>query len=182
MMKLHRSASSRPTEMQARIAELEEERFRLRFRGATETLDDPLRLRVIRRDIARLKTVLREGTSRPRPAPHAPVGDSHGDGNMRTRRRHDAKPPDRNARKTRTGIVVSDKMQKTVVVAIERRVRAPGLRQDDDADEAPEGARRGELGEDGRHRAHRGDPSAVEGQAVARGRDRRSRALRRIRQ
>ena len=31
----------------------------------------------------------------------------------------------RNARKTRVGIVVSDKMQKTVVVAIERRVAHP---------------------------------------------------------
>ena len=47
-------------EMSARIKELEEERFRLKFRSATETLDDPLRLRVIRRDIARLKTVLLE--------------------------------------------------------------------------------------------------------------------------
>ena len=43
-----------------RISELEEEQFRLRFRSATEPLEDPLRLRVIRRDIARLKTVLRE--------------------------------------------------------------------------------------------------------------------------
>ena len=40
--------------------ELEEERFRLRFRAATETLEDPLRLRWLRKDIARLKTVLRE--------------------------------------------------------------------------------------------------------------------------
>ena len=32
---------------------------------------------------------------------------------------------ERNARKSRTGIVVSDKMQKTVVVAIERRVPHP---------------------------------------------------------
>ena len=47
----------------ARIKELEEERFRLKFRGATEPLEDPLRLRVIRRDIARLKTVLREQTN-----------------------------------------------------------------------------------------------------------------------
>ena len=31
----------------------------------------------------------------------------------------------RKRRKTRTGIVVSDKMQKTVVVAIERRVQHP---------------------------------------------------------
>jgi large subunit ribosomal protein L29 len=44
----------------ARIAELEEERFRLNFRSATEPLEDPLRLRWIRKDIARLKTILRE--------------------------------------------------------------------------------------------------------------------------
>jgi len=43
-----------------RIAEMEEERFRLKFRSATETLEDPLRLRTIRRDIARLKTIQRE--------------------------------------------------------------------------------------------------------------------------
>ncbi len=43
-----------------RIAELEEERFRLKFRAGTETLEDPLRLRVIRKDVARLKTVLQE--------------------------------------------------------------------------------------------------------------------------
>jgi large subunit ribosomal protein L29 len=44
----------------AKIRDLEEERFRLQFRSATEPLEDPLRLRVIRRDLARLKTVLRE--------------------------------------------------------------------------------------------------------------------------
>ena len=48
------------TDLRARVAELEEERFRLRFRGATETLEDPLRLRTIRRDIARIHTILRE--------------------------------------------------------------------------------------------------------------------------
>ena len=48
------------TDIQGRIHELEEERFRLEFRSATEPLEDPLRLRVIRRDLARLKTVLRE--------------------------------------------------------------------------------------------------------------------------
>jgi large subunit ribosomal protein L29 len=47
-------------EIRTRIAELEEERFRLRFRSATETLEDPLRLRSLRKDIARLHTVLRE--------------------------------------------------------------------------------------------------------------------------
>jgi large subunit ribosomal protein L29 len=44
----------------ARIAELEEEQFRLQFRAATEPLQDPLRLRAIRKDIARMQTVLRE--------------------------------------------------------------------------------------------------------------------------
>ena len=47
-------------DIRSRIAELEEERFRLRFRGATQPLEDPLRLRVVRKDIARLNTVLRE--------------------------------------------------------------------------------------------------------------------------
>ena len=47
-------------EIRSKVAELEEERFRLRFRAGTETLEDPLRLRVIRKDIARLNTVLRE--------------------------------------------------------------------------------------------------------------------------
>ena len=48
------------TDINARIAELERERFNLRIASGTRTLDDPLRMRVIRRDLARLKTVLRE--------------------------------------------------------------------------------------------------------------------------
>jgi large subunit ribosomal protein L29 len=47
-------------EIKAKVADLEEERFRLRFRSATEQLENPLRLRTIRKDIARLKTVLTE--------------------------------------------------------------------------------------------------------------------------
>jgi large subunit ribosomal protein L29 len=56
-------------DIRARVVELEEERFRLRFRSATEALEKPLRLRVLRRDIARLKTVLHErerGSTTPR--------------------------------------------------------------------------------------------------------------------
>jgi large subunit ribosomal protein L29 len=49
-----------PDDIAARITELEEERFRLRFRSASEPLEDALRLRVVRKDIARLKTVLGE--------------------------------------------------------------------------------------------------------------------------
>jgi len=47
-------------DVRARVAALEEERFRLRFRSATEPLEDALRLRAIRKDIARLKTLLRQ--------------------------------------------------------------------------------------------------------------------------
>ena len=47
-------------DIRTRVSEMEEERFRLKFRSATETLEDPLRLRTIRRDIARLKTIQRE--------------------------------------------------------------------------------------------------------------------------
>ena len=48
------------SDVDAKINELEEERFRLTFRSGTETLENPLRLRFIRRDIARLKTVQNE--------------------------------------------------------------------------------------------------------------------------
>ncbi len=60
MMKATQIREMSAQDMAARIKELEEEQFRLEFRGATEVLSDPLRLRVIRRDIARLKTVLHE--------------------------------------------------------------------------------------------------------------------------
>ena len=44
----------------SRIAELERERFNLRFKSGTQTLEDPLRLRVVRKELARLKTIVRE--------------------------------------------------------------------------------------------------------------------------
>jgi large subunit ribosomal protein L29 len=42
------------------IRQLTEEEFRLRFRSATEAIENPMRFRAIRRDIARIQTVLRE--------------------------------------------------------------------------------------------------------------------------
>jgi large subunit ribosomal protein L29 len=47
-------------DLRKRVTELQEEQFRLKFRSATETLEQPLRLRTVRRDIARCLTVLRE--------------------------------------------------------------------------------------------------------------------------
>ena len=47
-------------EIRDRIEQLQEERFRLRFRYATQQLENPMLLRNLRRDISRLNTVLRE--------------------------------------------------------------------------------------------------------------------------
>jgi len=47
-------------EIQDRIEQLQEERFRLRFRSATQQLENPMLLRNLRHDISRLKTVQRE--------------------------------------------------------------------------------------------------------------------------
>jgi large subunit ribosomal protein L29 len=48
------------TEINARLGELKEELFRLRFRSATMQLENPRLIHTIRRDIARLNTILRE--------------------------------------------------------------------------------------------------------------------------
>lgn len=47
-------------ELNVRIRELREEQFRLRFRSATQELENSAVLGGIRRDIARMKTILRE--------------------------------------------------------------------------------------------------------------------------
>jgi large subunit ribosomal protein L29 len=47
-------------ELKVKIEELTTERFNLRFRSATESIENPMRFRAIRRDIARLQTILRE--------------------------------------------------------------------------------------------------------------------------
>jgi large subunit ribosomal protein L29 len=49
--------------LKARLEELVTERFNLRFRSATESIENPMRFRHIRRDIARLQTILRERES-----------------------------------------------------------------------------------------------------------------------
>jgi large subunit ribosomal protein L29 len=47
-------------QLDAKLAELREERFRLRFRAATETIENPMRFRTLRRDVARVLTILGE--------------------------------------------------------------------------------------------------------------------------
>jgi large subunit ribosomal protein L29 len=50
------------------LAELKKEQFNLRFRRASGQLENTARVRVVRRDIARIKTILTEqasGTTKP---------------------------------------------------------------------------------------------------------------------
>lgn len=47
-------------EILARIEGFQEEIFRLRFRSATQEIENPMLLRTLRRDIARFKTILNE--------------------------------------------------------------------------------------------------------------------------
>lgn len=47
-------------QLQAKLAEAREEAFRLRFRSATETIDNPMQFRKLRREVAKLETVLNE--------------------------------------------------------------------------------------------------------------------------
>ena len=49
-----------PEEIRGRVAELQEELFRLRFRSATQQLENTALLGSLRRDVARLKTILTE--------------------------------------------------------------------------------------------------------------------------
>ncbi len=47
-------------QLTADLGELKREAFNLRFQAATNQLEKPARVRVVRRDIARIKTILRE--------------------------------------------------------------------------------------------------------------------------
>ncbi|MDI3280423.1 MAG: 50S ribosomal protein L29 [Bacillota bacterium] len=47
-------------ELQRKLADLKEELFNLRFQQAAGQIDNPMRIREVRRSIARIKTVLRE--------------------------------------------------------------------------------------------------------------------------
>jgi len=52
--------ASSPEELVSKLAEAKEELFNLRFQGATGQLESHGRLRAVRKEIARIYTVLRE--------------------------------------------------------------------------------------------------------------------------
>ena len=47
-------------ELETRLRDLEEELFGLQLKRATSQLENPMKMRAVRRDIARLKTIQRE--------------------------------------------------------------------------------------------------------------------------
>ncbi|AWB46128.1 MULTISPECIES: 50S ribosomal protein L29 [Paenibacillus] len=59
-MKANELRNLTTAEIEQKIAGFKEELFNLRFQLATGQLDNPTRIRDVRREIARAKTVLRE--------------------------------------------------------------------------------------------------------------------------
>ena len=52
-----------PDELKSQLVSLKKEAYNLRFQGATGQLENPARMRLVRREIARVKTVLAEKAS-----------------------------------------------------------------------------------------------------------------------
>ena len=59
-MKAKEFAAMKPEELTAKIGELKEELFNLRFQLATGQLANPQRIRECKKDVARVKTLLCE--------------------------------------------------------------------------------------------------------------------------
>lgn len=49
-----------PEELGAKVADLKKELFNLRFQQAMGQIENPMRLRILRKEIARTKTILKE--------------------------------------------------------------------------------------------------------------------------
>ncbi len=59
-MKADKLRELSPDELHDKERELQEQLFRLRFQKALGQLDDPFKLRLVRRDVARVQTILKE--------------------------------------------------------------------------------------------------------------------------
>lgn len=59
-MKIEEVRSKTDPELQFDIARMKKELFQLRFQSATETSNNPARIRDLRRGVSRIKTVLHE--------------------------------------------------------------------------------------------------------------------------
>ena len=59
-MKPNKVREMSEVELNNELSNLKAQLFRLRFQSATNQLDNPLQIKSVRKDIARVKTVLRE--------------------------------------------------------------------------------------------------------------------------
>lgn len=63
MLKAHELRELTDEELESKLHELKEELFSLRFKRTTGNIQNPLRLRTIGKDIAKVKTIQRERKS-----------------------------------------------------------------------------------------------------------------------
>ena len=59
-MKINKIKEMSSPELEKELGELKSELFKLRFSLATNGLDNPMKIKEVKKDIARIKTVLRE--------------------------------------------------------------------------------------------------------------------------
>ena len=59
-MKANEIKKLSPSELDAKLLELKDELFKLRFQQAINQLDNPMLISAVKKDIARVKTVIRD--------------------------------------------------------------------------------------------------------------------------
>lgn len=65
MMKANEIRNMTTAELEAKLADLKKDLFFLRMQHATNQLDNPIQIAGVKKDIARIKTILREKELRP---------------------------------------------------------------------------------------------------------------------
>ena len=59
-MKANEVRKMSATELETKLVELKKDLFMLRMQHATNQLDNPMRIAAVKKDIARIKTIIRE--------------------------------------------------------------------------------------------------------------------------
>ena len=63
MMKVKELRAMEVAELEAKVSELKKDLFFLRMQHATNQLDNPIKIAAVKKDIARIKTIIREKTA-----------------------------------------------------------------------------------------------------------------------
>ena len=64
MMKANEIRKMSADELEAKLVELKKDLFMLRMQHATNQLDNPLQIAAVKKDIARIKTIIRENETK----------------------------------------------------------------------------------------------------------------------